>query len=430
MTERYAVSRVIGSELVRVGTLLRSVRGQERFSYAGSYLERGEAPLSLSLPLRSEDYAANDIRPYFDGLLPEGPTRTAIVARLQVPETDWLAILGSSGLDCIGDVVVEPEDPEAPDVRRWNQGAYVPLGSRELCDVVSDLSTLAKSSEESRLSLAGNQGKVGLAHVPDTSLYDDWLRPIGGAASTHILKVSDMPRIAEFEIVCMGAASRCGLRVAEIRALQFGKPVACVQRFDRNVAYDGVDLRVERLHQEDLAQAFALSSQSKYLELEGGTYAAIARLLRRRSSDPLTDIDQLARIAVFDYLVGNCDNHLKNLSVLHGSGTLRLSPAYDIVCTTFFEKFTRDMGWRLGSTRSIDLVCPYDFLTLSKEIGLGVRRMRRICSELAEAVPEALMWAAERDASVLETLPYSAEDVIDDMPSRRKVVAAFARGAD
>ena len=142
-----------------------------------------------------------------------------------------------------------------------------------------------------------------MAHVPDTSLCDDWLRPIGGAASTHILKVSDIPRIAEFEIVCMGAASRCGLRVAEIRALQFGKPVACVQRFDRNVAYDGVDLRVERLHQEDLAQAFALSSQSKYLELEGGTYAAIARLLRRRSSDPLTDIDQLAHIAVFDYLV-------------------------------------------------------------------------------------------------------------------------------
>lgn len=209
-----------------------------------------------------------------------------------------------------------------------------------------------------------------------------------------------------------------------------GKPVACVQRFDRNVVYDEGGLQVERLHQEDLAQAFALSPQSKYLELEGGTYAVIARLLRHRSSDPLTDIDQLARLAVFDYLVGNCDNHLKNLSVLHGAETLRLSPAYDIVCTTFFEKFTRNMGRRLGSTRSIDLVCPNDFLILSKEIGLGVRRMRRICSELAEAVPEALLWAAERDADVLEALPYSAEDIIDDMPSRRMVVGAFARGAD
>jgi len=430
MIERYSVSRTIGSELVRVGTLQRSARGQERFSYAESYLGRGGSPLSLSLPLRSEDYAASDIRPYFDGLLPEGPTRSAIVARLLVPETDWLAILGSSGLDCIGDVVVEPEDPEALEVRPWRRGTYVALSDGDLRDVVFNLSTLAKSSEKSRLSLAGNQGKVGLAHAPDTSLRDGWLRPEGGAASTHILKVSDMSRIAEFEIVCMGAASRCGLRVAGIQALQWGKPVACIQRFDRNVVYDEGGLQVERLHQEDLAQAFALSPQSKYLELEGGTYAAIARLLRHRSSDPLTDINQLARLAVFDYLVGNCDNHLKNLSVLHGAETLRLSPAYDIVCTTFFEKFTRNMGRRLGSTRSIDLVCPNDFLILSKEIGLGVRRMRRICSELAEAVPEALMWAAERDADVLEALPYSAEDIIDDMPSRRMVVDAFARGAD
>ena len=140
--------------------------------------------------------------------------------------------------------MVEPEDPEAPDIRRRNQGDYVPLGDGELRNVVFDLSTLAKSSEESRLSLAGSQGKVGLAHVPNAPLCNDWLRPEGGAA--------------------------------------------------------------------------------------------------------------------------------------------------------------------LGGTRSIDLVRPNDFRTLSKEIGLGVKRMRRICSELAEAVPEALVWAAERDADVLEALPYSA----------------------
>jgi hypothetical protein len=49
MIERYSVSRTIGSELVRVGTLQRSARGQERFSYAESYLGRGGSPLSLSL---------------------------------------------------------------------------------------------------------------------------------------------------------------------------------------------------------------------------------------------------------------------------------------------------------------------------------------------------------------------------------------------
>lgn len=54
--ERYSVSRVMGSELVRVGTLWRATRGMEQFFYAAAYLERGAAPLSLSLPLRTQDY--------------------------------------------------------------------------------------------------------------------------------------------------------------------------------------------------------------------------------------------------------------------------------------------------------------------------------------------------------------------------------------
>lgn len=44
MIERCTVSRVIGSELVHVGTLWLAARGQERFSYAESYLARGETP--------------------------------------------------------------------------------------------------------------------------------------------------------------------------------------------------------------------------------------------------------------------------------------------------------------------------------------------------------------------------------------------------
>lgn len=201
------------------------------------------------------------------------------------------------------------------------------------------------------------------------------MRPEGGAASTHIIKVSDLSRIVDFEIVCMGAALKCGIRAADVRALEFGRQVVCVERFDRRVSVEEDVLSVERLHQEDIAQAFGYSSEAKYLELEGGTYAAIAHLLREKSSNPLEDITQLARIAVFDYLVGNCDNHLKNLSILYEGETLRLAPAYDMVCTTFFERFSREMGKRLGSTRLIDDVCPDDFLILARELGIGVRRM-------------------------------------------------------
>ena len=108
---------------------------------------------------------------------------------------------------------------------------------------------------------------------------------------------------------------------------------------------------------------------------------------------------------------------------------MRLAPAYDIVCTTFFERFSREMGMRLGSSRLIDHVRPADFELLAKDLGVGVRRVRRVCSDLMERLPNALLEAGEAGSNVIETLPYSAEDILNDAESRLGVVSAFARGA-
>ena len=62
-------------------------------------------------------------------------------------------------------------------------------------------------------------------------------------------------------------------------ALSFGRPVACVERYDRIATPEGEGLRVERLHQENLSQAFGVGAQAKYLDLESGTYRSAARLL-------------------------------------------------------------------------------------------------------------------------------------------------------
>ena len=152
--DRFAVSRVMGKRLIRVGTIQRSTQGDETFSYAQSYLERGNGPLSLSLPLSTRPYSYVDIRPYFDGLLPEGPSRDALVAQLLVPETGWLAILASVGLDCVGDVVVQKEQPDntMPDEMDWDEGSYIELSDASIKSIVFDLSSMAKSNDESRLS--------------------------------------------------------------------------------------------------------------------------------------------------------------------------------------------------------------------------------------------------------------------------------------
>ena len=49
---------------------------------------------------------------------------------------------------------------------------------------------------------------------------------------------------------------------------------------------------------------------------------------------------------MFNYLIGNTDNHIKNLSLLYGEDlkTIRLAPAYDIVSTMIYESSTENMA--------------------------------------------------------------------------------------
>ena len=414
------VSRVIDEELVQVGTIVRD--GAPTFSYLESYLGRPDSTcLSFSLPLSCDPYSEWEFRPYFEGLLPEGPTREALAAQLEARVDDYLTLLSASGLDCIGDVALWEKDGEPT----WDAGKYLPLDETNLRTTLSNLGFQAHSNVAARLSLAGTQGKVGLAHMPGVSMNQGWMRPQGGAASTHILKVSNSNHISEFELICMVAASACGVNAAKTNAFSLVEPIICSQRYDRDVCIEDGALQVKRLHQEDFAQALGVTSAAKYLELEGGTYRRIADLLYEHSSAALADISQLARLAVFDYLVGNCDNHLKNLAVVHVGEFVRLAPAYDLVCTTFFERYSREMGMRLGSTRIIDEVGPDDFLLLADELGLGRKRMKSICGELASAIVDAVGEAGERAGKVLPELPYAAEDLLDDMEPRLKVVESI-----
>ena len=181
-----------------------------RFHYSPDYLaDPAACAISLSLPLQESAFDEATLSPYFNGLLPENETRTAIANALRTTPDDFLTILLSCGREIIGDIAItEGERPCA-------RGSYAPLSAHELEGIFTGLSSLAESNRESRLSLAGSQGKTGLAHVPDTPLHEGWLKPIDGAASTHVLKTSSLDDIPYLEFLCLKAAASLGIRVPD-----------------------------------------------------------------------------------------------------------------------------------------------------------------------------------------------------------------------
>lgn len=61
-------------------------------------------------------------------------------------------------------------------------------------------------------------------------------------------------------------------------------------------------------------------------------------VIRKCSSNPLEDQKKLWDICIFNYLIGNTDNHIKNVSLLYAENLndIRLAPAYDMVSTMIY----------------------------------------------------------------------------------------------
>ena len=424
------VYRLERSSAVLVGTL--DGRGTS-FSYDAEYLGMpGATPLSLSLPLRLERFGGEEIRPYFEGLLAEGGARAAVASELGLVEEDWVGILAACGRECVGDVlVVDRRLPESP----LDVGEYEPLDDDALRMMFLNEPSIARENVETRLSLAGTQSKTALAYDDELSERGRWLRPVGLSASTHVLKTSHLRDLPEVEYLCMSAARTCGMNVADVRLLGLGNPVLAVERFDREVSHVDGRLVVSRRHQEDMAQALGVNGGSKYAELDGGSIHVMVELLKRHGARPASDVAGLAQAACLNYLVGNCDAHLKNFSILHegrdrdGGALVSLAPAYDVVSTTYFPNHPRRLAMRLGDARTIDEVTTDSLHALAADLGIRDSALRRLARPLVEGMVDGVRRASEGELGpVLESTPYIADDLIEDMMPRVRVLSEYCAG--
>ena len=130
------------------------------------------------------------------------------------------------------------------------------------------------------------------------------------------------PNVPENEQCCMDIAEEIGIDVPPhcLLPLKDKSLAYMVKRFDRRNG--------EKINQEDFYQI--LGPKDKYL----GSVEQIGRKLKEISFVPGLDVQLFFERVVFYFLIGNGDAHFKNYSIAHrDDGQIRLTPAYDIVCT-------------------------------------------------------------------------------------------------
>lgn len=180
-----------------------------------------------------------------------------------------------------------------------------------------------------------------------------------------------------WEAVALSLANKSGIKVPEWRLESIGRQrILLSRRFDRRK-----NIRIPFLSAMSVLTA---------KDNEMHSYLEIADAIRQMGSSPKEDLESLWRRIVFNVLISNVDDHLRNHAFLYsGLSGWRLAPAYDLNPTP------TDIKPRVLST-AIDLVDPSASLDLAINVAnyfdLESLQAKKIIKEVGSAVA---LWKEE-----------------------------------
>ncbi len=191
-----------------------------------------------------------------------------------------------------------------------------------------EAASLALERDEDNTAIQGDDwlrmliapgGSLGGAR-PKASVVD----PRGHLWIAKFPSVRDEHDVGAWEMVVHTLAKACGLRVPEALVRRFASPhrTFLIKRFDRTPAG-------RRLH---FASAMTLTGHQDGDDAStGASYLEIARVLMTHGAQTDTDLRELWSRIVFNLLVSNADDHLRNHGFLLTPGKgWRLSDAFDM----------------------------------------------------------------------------------------------------
>jgi serine/threonine-protein kinase HipA len=233
-----------------------------------------------------------------------------------------------------------------------------------------DLELLATKIINARITIPGVQPKLSLNLERDKNDPKKSRLTIAGLWGNFILKPppKSYPSLPENEDLTMKLAGLAGIKTAEHSLIRTtsGSLAYITKRFDRVVPNNGLTYKIPM---EDLCQLSELpsSGNSKY----NSSMEKTGKLIRGYSSVPGLDAIHFLEMALFGFITGNADMHLKNFSMIRDlENQYRLSPAYDMVSTVLaLPDDTEQMALTLNAKRN--KIRRNDFFEFAARLGIN-----------------------------------------------------------
>ncbi|HEX4409010.1 MAG TPA: HipA domain-containing protein [Xanthobacteraceae bacterium] len=343
------------------GTLEETASGGTRFTYRPD----GITPIACSLPILQREHEwAVGIHPFFQHLAPEGWLREKQARVGHIREQDDFGLLLTYGADCIGAVGVRPFPGDASTPPPVTELTASP--GRTISGIQRKLLAVKEGSH------FAPAGPIGLA--PYIAKFNSESTRVESLVRNEALSLRWSGELLGKDEINEYAVNT--VSVLDETAL-------IVTRFDRKS--DGTKLRLE-----DFAQILNKPRGRNFNGKYDASYEEVATVIQKHSVRPEIDLARFFRRLIVFVLVGNCDGHLKNFSLLETPDGLRLSPAYDIVNTAFYAGFDQNIALSIdGKKPTLDQVTPNTLKTFGYSIGLSARAVDQAFADLSNRVRRA-----------------------------------------
>ncbi len=345
---------------------------QLSWQYSDTWQQFGY-PVSPHLPLQGDIPTAN-VQRFLRNFLPEGNGLDELVNNLRLSKFNTFGLIRALGMDIPGSLILlglKQSQLPNPSFRIISDSEL-----EQRLDARDELSLIIWDGKP-RLSVAGVQEKINVILNKKGVLgFGE-----GSLCSTHILKFEKkkLSHLVLNEYITMKLAKACGLTVANVQLMLFGKhPALLVERFDRQMISMS---EIKRRHIIDGCQALNLSPDYKY-ERNFGSSRDVAQIreganliklfdFANQCTNPALTKQQLLDWVLFNLLIFNFDAHGKNVSFFIGSKGISLAPFYDLVNIKMYPEFEHEMAMALGDEFDGNAINAYQLADFANDCQLA-----------------------------------------------------------
>ncbi len=245
---------------------------------------------------------------------------------------------------------------------------------------LDQMAELAKEVVEKSVSVPGIQPKLSMTLLKNVQKNADTrLTVIGALGGSYIFKppLRNYGQMPENEHVTMHMAELFGIRVvpSSLIRLRSGELSYITKRIDRKP--DG-----EKIHMIDMFQITEAFDKYK------GSMEKIGNAIGHYSSNTMLDKLFFFEMAVFSFLTGNNDMHLKNFSMIESPSGWILSPAYDLLnVAIILPEDTEELALTLGGRKKRLKLA--DFKKFGSEMGLTQKQITGVFGRFSKNIPMA-----------------------------------------